>query len=269
MKFDIMTLFPEMVSQTLKTSILGRAQEKGIIEIACHNMRDYSKDKHHNVDDTPAGGGMGMVLTAQPIYDCYQEIIKDAPKEEKRRVIYLSPKGRVFHQRIAKEMLGYDRIVLLCGHYEGVDQRVLDTIVDEDISIGDYVLTGGELPACVLVDAVSRLVDGVLSDKACHEEESIASGLLEYPQYTRPTLFLNQEIPDVLLSGNHAEIKKWRDEKAYLLTEERRPDLITPEMRKARAEEQAKQEAKERKRQEKISRREREQARKNREETEK
>lgn len=225
MRFDIMTLFPDLVSVVLGESIIGRAQESGAIAVGIHNIRDYSEDKHHRVDDTPYGGGPGMLMAAPPIYACYQAIIRNRPADEKRRVVYLSPKGRVFNQTIAKEFLAYDNIVLLCGHYEGVDQRVLDAIVDEEISIGDFVLTGGELPACLFVDCVSRMVDGVLAEAACYENESISDGMLEYPQYTRPYEFLGQKVPEVLLSGHHANIEAWRREQSLALTKERRPDL--------------------------------------------
>ncbi len=225
MKFDIMTLFPDMVEGVLGESIIGRARDKGAVEIRCHQIRDYTKNKHKNVDDTPAGGGMGMVMTCQPIWDCYQALIQDAPAGENRHVVYLSPRGRHFTHAVAQEYTQYDRIVLLCGHYEGVDQRILDAIVDEELSIGDYVLTGGEIPACIVVDAVSRLLDGVLSDPSCYESESIAGGLLEYPQYTKPALWEGREIPPVLLSGDHQKVDEWRLEQSLLITRERRPDL--------------------------------------------
>ncbi|MBQ4324265.1 MAG: tRNA (guanosine(37)-N1)-methyltransferase TrmD [Clostridia bacterium] len=226
MKFNILTLFPDMVEGVLSTSIIGRARQAGLIEIATHQIRDYSANRHRNVDDTPAGGGVGMVMTAQPIYDCYLAAVKDSPvPREARRVIYLSPKGRVFNQQIAEELSHYGELVLLCGHYEGVDQRVLDEIVDEELSVGDYVLTGGELPACIVVDAVARLLPGVLADPACYEGESIATGLLEYPQYTKPAVWNEREIPAVLLSGDHAKVDAWRQEQSLALTRERRPDL--------------------------------------------
>lgn len=226
MKFDILTLFPDMISHVLGESIIGRAQKAGILSVTCHQIRDYTLDKHRNVDDTPAGGGMGMILAAQPIYDCYLHAISDAPENERRRVVYLSPKGRLFSHAVAKELATYDRLVLLCGHYEGVDQRVLDEIVDEEISVGDYVLTGGELPACIVVDAVSRLLPGVLADPACYEGESVASGLLEYPQYTKPAVWRDRAIPEVLLSGDHGKVDAWRLEQSLALTAERRPDLL-------------------------------------------
>jgi len=226
MKFDVMTLFPEMVEGVLGESIIGRAQSAGIIDVKCHNIRDFSQDKHRKTDDTPYGGGMGMVMTCQPIYDCYMHIKSTIPEENSVRVIYMSPKGRVFNHEIARELSQYDNLIFLCGHYEGVDQRVLDEIVDEDISIGDYVLTGGELPACIVIDAVSRLKDGVLADSECYENESVASGILEYPQYTKPRTFLGREVPEVLISGDHKKIDRWRLEEAVKITRERRPDLL-------------------------------------------
>ena len=226
MKFDIMTLFPDMVNTVLSESILGRAAEAGHIQFRCHNIRDFSTNKHRNTDDTPYGGGMGMVMTCQPIYDCFQSIRKDFAEGERVRVIYMSPRGRVFHHEVAKELATYDRLVFLCGHYEGVDQRIIDEIVDEELSIGDYVVTGGEIPACIVTDAVSRLLDGVLSDAECYEDESIASGILEYPQYTKPRVFMERAVPDVLLSGDHAKIKRWRLEQSVAITRERRPDLL-------------------------------------------
>ena len=226
MKFYVMTLFPEMVERTLGESIIGRAQDKGIIDVECRNIRDYSLDKHRKTDDTPYGGGMGMVMTCQPIYDCYRAIKEEIPEENRTRVVYMSPKGRVFNQKIARELSEYDDLIFLCGHYEGVDQRVLDEIIDEDISIGDYVLTGGELPACIVIDAVSRLKDGVLSDPECYLDESHESGILEYPQYTKPRVFMDKEVPSVLLSGDHKKIERWRLEEAVNLTRERRPELL-------------------------------------------
>ncbi len=226
MRFDVMTLFPEMVERTLGESIIGRAQNAGIIEVKCHNIRDYSVDRHRKTDDTPYGGGMGMVMTCQPIYDCFLHVKSEIPVGNKTRVIYMSPKGRTFNHTIARELSEYDNLIILSGHYEGVDQRVLDEIVDEDISIGDYVLTGGELPACIIIDAVSRLKDGVLADSECYEDESHASGILEYPQYTKPRVFLGREVPEILLSGDHKKIDRWRLEKAVEITRERRPDLL-------------------------------------------
>ena len=215
-----------MVEGVLGESIIGRAREAGYIEVACHNIRDFSTDKHRKVDDTPYGGGMGMVMTCQPIYDCYSAVKATIPEGNKTRVVYMSPKGRVFNHDIAMELSTYDNIVILCGHYEGVDQRVLDLIVDEDISIGDYVLTGGELPACILVDAVSRLKEGVLASEECYTGESVASGILEYPQYTKPRVFEGLEVPEVLLSGDHKKIERYRLERAVEITRERRPDML-------------------------------------------
>lgn len=221
-----MTLFPEMVSSVLSESIIGRAQTGGIIEVNCHNIRDFSKDKHRKTDDTPYGGGMGMVMTCQPIYDCYESIASKIDEGNKKRVIYMSPKGRIFNHDIAKELSQYDNLIFLCGHYEGVDQRVLDEMVDEEISIGDYVVTGGEIPACIVIDAVSRLLDGVLASSECYEGESVASGILEYPQYTKPREFRGREVPEILLSGDHAKIDRWRLEEAVKITRERRPDML-------------------------------------------
>ena len=221
-----MTLFPEMVKGVLSESIIGRAEKSGIIEINCHNIRDYTVDKHRKTDDTPYGGGVGMVMTCQPIYDCFMSIKSELPEESRTRVIYMSPKGRIFNHEIAKELSEYDNLVFLCGHYEGVDQRVLDLIVDEDISIGDYVVTGGEIPACIVIDAVSRLKEGVLSSSECYEGESHASGILEYPQYTKPREFMGRAVPDVLLSGDHKKIELWRLQESVNVTRERRPDLL-------------------------------------------
>lgn len=221
-----MTLFPDMVRGVLSESIIGRAQSGGLIEIGYHNIRDFSTDKHRKTDDTPYGGGVGMVMTCQPIYDCYESVIKDIPEDNTRRVIYMSPKGRMFSHSVAEELSHYDNLIFLCGHYEGVDQRIIDEIVDEEISIGDYVVTGGEIPACIVIDAVSRLVDGVLASSECYEGESVASGILEYPQYTKPREFRGRAVPDILLSGDHAKIDRWRLEEAVKITKERRPDML-------------------------------------------
>ncbi len=221
-----MTLFPDMVSGVLSESIIGRAQTAGLIEVHCHNIRDFSTDKHRKTDDTPYGGGVGMVMSCQPIYDCYKSVLASIPEESRRRVIYMSPKGRIFSHGVALELSKYDNLVFLCGHYEGVDQRILDEIVDEEISIGDYVVTGGEVPACIVIDAVSRLVDGVLASSECYEGESVAAGILEYPQYTKPREFMGREVPEVLLSGDHKKIERWRLEEAVRITAERRPDLL-------------------------------------------
>ena len=226
MKFDVMTLFPAMVEGVLGESIIGRAQSGGLIEVECHNIRDFSTDKHRKTDDTPYGGGVGMVMTCQPIYDCYKSVTEKIPSGNKTRVVYMSPKGRIFSHDVAKELSAYDNLIFLCGHYEGVDQRIIDEIVDEEISIGDYVVTGGEIPACIVIDAVSRLIDGVLASSECYEGESVASGILEYPQYTKPRAFLGREVPEILLSGDHAKIDRWRLEEAVKITRERRPDML-------------------------------------------
>lgn len=228
MRFDIMTLFPALVDGILSASIIGRARSAGYIDIRTHNIRDWTADKWHRVDGAPAGGGKGMLLAAPPVYNCYKGIVdsqSDKP-DLRRRVIYMSPQGAVFTQEKAKELLQYDNLVFLCGHYEGIDERVLEEIVDEEISIGDYVLTGGELPACIVVDAVARMIDGVLAAPECYEEESISSGLLEYPQYTRPAEFHGKRIPEVLSSGNHEKVARWRYEAAVERTKKKRPDLI-------------------------------------------
>ena len=225
-RFDVMTLFPDMVRGVLSESIIGRAQSAGLVEIKCHNIRDFSTNKHRKTDDTPYGGGVGMVMTCQPIYDCYKRIMESIDEKARTRVIYMSPKGRILNHDIVRELSEYDNLIFLCGHYEGVDQRVLDEIVDEDLSIGDYVLTGGELPACVTIDAVCRLVDGVLAAEECYTGESIASGLLEYPQYTKPREFMGREVPEVLLSGDHKKIDEWRLEQSLEITERLRPDLL-------------------------------------------
>ncbi len=226
MIFDIMTLFPDLIEYILGESVIGRAQKSGAIEVAAYNIRDYSENKHRRVDDTPYGGGKGMLMMAPPIYRCYKDICKKRSEDSiKKRVIFMSPSGKLLDQKKAEELSQYDQLIILCGHYEGVDRRVIDEIVDEEISIGDYVLTGGEIPACILVDSVARLVDGVLSDPECHEKESISSGLLEYPQYTRPYDFHGVTVPDVLISGHHENIELWRKEKAIELTRKNRPDI--------------------------------------------
>ena len=226
MIFDIMTLFPELVERVLSESVIGRAQKNNAIKINCHNIRDYSKDKHRRVDDTPYGGGKGMLMMAPPIYDCYEHIMSTKAENSSTKVIYMSPAGQKFDQKKAEEFSKYDNLIILCGHYEGVDQRIIDEIIDEEISIGDFVLTGGEIPACIIVDATARLVDGVLSDPECYEKESISSGILEYPQYTRPYEFHGVCVPDILISGNHAKIDAWRNEEALKSTIKKRPDLL-------------------------------------------
>lgn len=219
-----MTLFPDMCEAVLSDSIIGRARVSGAVEIHCHNIRDYTKDKHGRVDDAPYGGGMGMIMGVQPIYDCFETLFGDSDK--KPHVIYMSPKGQTFNQQRARELAECEHIVLLCGHYEGIDQRVLDEIVDEEISIGDYVLTGGEMAAVVVTDAVARMLPGVLSDDICFQDESHFAGLLEYPQYTRPAEWRGKKVPDVLLSGHHANIEKWRREQALLTTYKKRPEML-------------------------------------------
>ena len=219
MKFDVLTLFPEMFS-SLEESIIGKAREKGLIEINLINIRDFSKDKHKKVDDTPYGGGAGMVMMPDVVYDAYSSI-----QDKNAKVIYMSPQGKVLNQEKVQELSKEESLILLCGHYEGIDQRVLDEIVDEEISIGDYVLTGGELPAMVLIDAVGRYVKGVLNDEST-QEESFSNNRLEYPQYTRPEVFRGKRVPEVLLSGHHGNIKKWRDEQSLEITKIKRPDLL-------------------------------------------
>ena len=221
MKFDVLTLFPEMF-EALDESIIGRAKEKELIEINLINIRDFSKDKHKKVDDTPYGGGAGMVMMPDIVYDAYMSI----KNRENAKVIYLSPQGNVLNQNKVKELSQENHLILLCGHYEGIDQRVLDEIVDEEISIGDYVLTGGELPAMVLIDSVSRYVKGVLNDESIEEESFSNSKLLEYPQYTRPEEFMGKKVPEVLISGHHENIRKWRKGKALEVTKNKRPDLL-------------------------------------------
>ena len=219
MKFDVLTLFPEMF-ESLNQSIIGKGKEKGLIDINLVNIRDFSKNKHKQVDDTPYGGGAGMVMKADVVYDAYKSL-----NITKAKVIYMSPQGKVLNQSKVQALAEEEHIILLCGHYEGIDQRVLDEIVDEEISIGDYVLTGGEIPAMVLIDSVSRYVDGVIK-KESTKEESFSNGLLEYPQYTRPETFLNSKVPEVLLSGNHQNIEKWRRQKSLENTYKKRPELL-------------------------------------------
>lgn len=224
MRFHIMTLFPEIFNSYMNESIMKRAVEKGIIEICIYNIRDFSNNKHKKVDDYPFGGGAGMVMTPQPIYDTYKHIV-DTYNIEKPRVIYLTPKGNTYNQTIATNMSKLDDVILLCGHYEGIDQRIIDLIVTDEISIGDYVLTGGELPALILIDSISRLIPGVLGQEESFEDESFSNDLLEYPHYTRPREFMGLKVPDVLLSGNHKNIDKWRKDESIRITKERRPDL--------------------------------------------
>lgn len=224
MRFHIMTLFPEIFNSYMNESIMKRAVEKGIIEVCIYNIRDFSTNKHKKVDDYPFGGGAGMVMTAQPIYDTYKHII-DTYNINNPRVVYLTPKGNTHNQGIATDMSKLDDVILLCGHYEGIDQRIIDLIVTDEISIGDYVLTGGELPALILIDSISRLIPGVLGQVESFEDESFSNDLLEYPHYTRPREFMGIEVPDILLSGNHKKIDEWRNKESIRITKERRPDL--------------------------------------------
>ena len=224
MTIDLLTLFPEMCERVLSESILGRARAAGLIEVTCTDFRPYTENKHGRVDDYPYGGGMGMVLAPQPIDTCFADICQK--RGRRPHLIYMSPKGKTLTQARARELAQMEGFAILCGHYEGVDQRVLDALVDEEISIGDYVLTGGELPALVLIDTVCRMVPGVLSDEACFTEESHFDGLLEYPQYTRPPEWQGRAVPEVLLSGNHAVIAKWRREQSLRETAAKRPDLL-------------------------------------------
>ncbi|WP_101697712.1 tRNA (guanosine(37)-N1)-methyltransferase TrmD [Clostridium minihomine] len=224
MRIDLLTLFPEMCETVMAESIVGRARKKGALQVCCHHIRKYAYDKHSRVDDCPFGGGMGMLLMAEPIAECIDDLIRHLGK--KPHLIYMSPQGSVLTQEKMKELAAKENVAILCGHYEGMDERIIDRYVDEQISIGDYVLTGGELPALVLADGISRLIPGVLSDDACFEEESHYSGLLEYPQYTRPADWRGMQVPEVLLSGHHANIAKWRREQSILRTAKQRPDLL-------------------------------------------
>lgn len=221
MKIDVLTLFPEMFS-AFDCSMMGKAREKGLYELNLHNIRDYSADKHKKCDDAPFGGGAGMVMMPQPIHDCISAVDPD----RKARRIYMSPRGKVLNQKLVKELSACENLLILCGHYEGVDQRVLDMDIDEEISIGDYVLSGGEIPAMALIDSVLRYVPEVLGNEASTEDESFSDDLLEYPQYTRPQNYLGMTVPEVLVSGNHQNIDKWRKEQSLAITEANRPDLI-------------------------------------------
>jgi tRNA (guanine37-N1)-methyltransferase len=229
LRFDIATLFPEICISVLSQSVIGRAVKAGVIEIYCHQIRDYADDKHRRVDDAPYGGGKGMVMKAEPLYRCFTETTK--PFAQKPHVICMSPAGAVLTQKRAVELSKLPGLYIVCGHYEGIDQRLIDTIADEEISIGDFVLTGGELPALVLVDTVARLCEGVLPSPECYESESHFKGLLEHPQYTRPEVWRGLGVPSVLLSGHHENIKAFRDGEARRLTARRRPDILeaTPE----------------------------------------
>ena len=225
MRIEIATLFPEMCEAVLSESIIGRARRAGLITVNCHNIRDYTLDKHRRVDDKPFGGGMGMVMQAEPIWRCWQDVC--GTMEQQPHTIYLSPQGRTLTQQRAVELSRMQGLFLLCGHYEGVDQRVLDRIVDEELSIGDYVLTGGELPALVLTDAVARMCSGVLPSAEAFEEESHFSGLLEHPQYTRPEIWEGEGVPEVLLSGHHLNVARWKQEESLRVTRDKRPDLYS------------------------------------------
>lgn len=223
MKFDVLTLFPETFELVMKESIIGRAQEKGLVEVNAIDIRDYTKDKHRKVDDYPFGGGNGMVMMCQPVFDAFRSVT--AGLDTRPRVIYMSPQGRVLTQKMAVELSKEEHLILLCGHYEGIDERIIEELVDEEISIGDYVLTGGELPAMVLIDCVSRLIPGVLSSEGSFSDESHFNGLLEYPQYTRPAEYEGRPVPEILLSGHHANIQKWRTGQSHERTRKKRPDL--------------------------------------------
>ena len=222
MKFDVLTLFPEMFVP-VQSSIIGRAEKNNLIELNLINFREFSTDKQKHVDDCPYGGGAGMVIKPEPVYDAYRSIVDKL--DYKPKLIYLTPQGKVFNQEMARSLAKEKHLILLCGHYEGIDQRVLDEIVDEEISVGDYVLTGGELPAMILIDAISRNVSGVLDEESL-KDESFNQKLLEYPQYTRPEVFMGKRVPDILLSGHHANIEKWRREKSIEITKSKRPDLL-------------------------------------------
>ena len=224
MRIDIITLFPEMFEPVFNDSIIGRAQKSGEISIHTHQLRDFAFDKHRRVDDTPYGGGMGMLMKAEPIALCFEDICRQTG--ERPHFVYMSPQGKTLNQQRLKELVDIKNICVLCGHYEGVDQRLLDSFIDEEISIGDYVLTGGEIPAMVFCDALCRMVPGVLTNNECFTEESHYNGLLEYPQYTKPSEWRGIEVPDVLLSGHHANIEKWRKEKSLEVTAQKRPDLL-------------------------------------------
>jgi tRNA (guanine37-N1)-methyltransferase len=233
MNFHILTLFPDMIMQGLGTSITGRAIDKGLINVNAVNIREFSEDKHNRVDDYPYGGGAGMVIQAEPVYKAYGYLVnhikmskEDPQSYQKPRVIYVTPQGSIFNQSMAQEFAREEELIFLCGHYEGIDERVLNMIVTDYVSIGDYVLTGGELPAMVMIDAISRLIPGVLNNEISSEFESFQDNLLEYPQYTRPETFLGQKVPEVLLSGHHANIAAWRRQQSILRTYERRPDLL-------------------------------------------
>lgn len=224
MRIDILTLFPDMCRAVLNESIIGRAREAGKVEINCIDIRDYTKDKHRRVDDKPYGGGMGMVMQAEPIYQCFCALSDEIG--QKPHLLYMTPQGKTLTQNRVKELAKLDNVAILCGHYEGIDERIIEELQPEEISIGDYVLTGGELPALIVADSISRMLPGVLSNDACFEEESHYNSLLEYPQYTHPSVWNNREVPEVLLSGHHANVDKWRREQSLIRTKKRRPDML-------------------------------------------
>lgn len=227
MKIDILTLFPEMMEQVFSVSILKRACDKNLLSIECHQIRDFADNKHGSVDDYPYGGGCGMVMTPQPIFDAHAHVLKTRDCTTKpARTIYCTPKGRIFSQDLARELAREEALIFICGHYEGVDQRVIDELVTDEISIGDYVLTGGELPAAVMVDAIARMLPGVLREDTSFKDESLYNGRLEYPHYTRPADFRGHKVPDVLLSGHHENIREWRYIQALIETFAKRPDLL-------------------------------------------
>ena len=224
MRIDLLTLFPEMCETVMAESIVGRARRKGVLQVCCHQFRDVSGNKHHPVDDTLFGGGMGMLLMAEPIAACLDDVMEQLGKRP--HILYMSPQGKTLTQQRVRELAQEENLIILCGHYEGVDERVLEAYVDEEVSLGDFVLTGGEIPALALADAVSRMIPGVLSADECFEEESHFSGLLEYPQYTRPAVWRGREVPPVLLTGHHANIRRWRHEQSLLRTAQKRPELL-------------------------------------------
>lgn len=224
MNFEVLTLFPDSLEPIFASSIIGRAVSKGVISVNCTDIRDYTKDKHRKVDDAPYGGGYGMVMMCQPVVDCIRAV--KSKLNGSTRVIYMSPQGSLFNQKKAEALTGYDNLILLCGHYEGIDERIIELEVDEELSVGNYVLTGGELPAAIVVDCVSRLIDGVLPSSECYSEESLQNGLLEHAQYTRPRVFEGLSVPEVLINGDHAKQKRWKEEQSRMRTESKRPDLI-------------------------------------------
>ncbi len=224
MNFEVLTLLPHSLEPMFASSILGRASAKGVISVKCTDIRDYTKDKHRKVDDAPYGGGYGMVMMCQPVVDCIRDV--KSRLSGSTRVIYMSPQGSLFNQKKAEELTKYDNLVLLCGHYEGIDERIIELEIDEELSVGNYVLTGGELPAAIVVDCVSRLIDGVLPSSECYSEESLQNNLLEHPQYTRPRVFEGLAVPEVLINGDHAKQKAWKEEQSRIRTEKKRPDLM-------------------------------------------